>query len=136
MVTFWSNWHDMCIVLKTTIWSSKVTWSVPLKFFSFPWNISLYFFVVDSKKVKNLTSVAEAKSVLKCIEILQDEKLFTQKDVIYMQFLCQEADCFDLFSKCIEYAEKQEALCYFEKPLGKVYASWWLCRINNIILLS
>lgn len=82
------------------------------------------FYVVASTKVKNLTSVAEAKSVLECIEILQDEKLFTQKDVIYMQFLCQEADCLDLFTKCIEYAEKKKALCYFEKPLGKVYVSW------------
>lgn len=81
------------------------------------------FYVVASKKVKNLTSVAEAKSVLECIEILQDENLFTKNDVIYMQFLCQQADCFDLFSKCIDYAEKQKALCYFEKPLGKVYAS-------------
>lgn len=88
--------------------------------FSMKYYCTTIFYVVDSKKVRNLTSVKEAKSVLECIEILQDEKLFTQQDVIYMQFLCQEAECLDLFTKCIEYAEKQKALCYFEKPLGKV----------------
>lgn len=88
--------------------------------FHFP--LSQHFsLVVDSNKVKNLTSVKEATTVLECIEILQDEKLFTPTDVIYMQFLCQEADCFDLFAKCVEYAEsKQRALCYYKKPLGKV----------------
>lgn len=83
--------------------------------------IIFFFDVVDSNKVKNLTSVKEATSVLKCIDILQDENLFTPTDVIYMQFLCQEADCFDLYTKCVEYAEcKQRALCYFKKPPGKV----------------
>lgn len=77
------------------------------------------FYFVDSKKVKNLTSLTEAKSVLECIDILQDENLFTQKDVIYMQFLCKEAGCLELFDECIKYAEKQKALCYFIKPLGK-----------------
>lgn len=90
--------------------------------------ISLIFsLVVDSNKVKNLASVKEATSVLECIEILQDENLFTPTDVIYMQFLCQEADCFDLFTKCVEYAEsKQRALCYFKKPPGKVCWFYYL----------
>lgn len=78
------------------------------------------FYVVDSGKLKNLTSLEAAKSVLGCIEILQDEQLFTRKDVIFMQFLCQEADCLELFKKCKDYAEDQKALCYFKKDLGKV----------------
>lgn len=61
----------------------------------------------------------EAKTTLECLRILQDENLFTQADVIFMQFLCRETNCLDLFEKCIEYAEKQRALCYFEKNPGK-----------------
>lgn len=61
----------------------------------------------------------EATSALECIRILQDEELFTQTDVIVMQFLCTQTECLDLYDKCIEYAEQQKALCYFEKPSGK-----------------
>lgn len=84
------------------------------------YNLTHILYDVGSNKVKNLTSLKEAKSVSECIEILQDEQLFTQKDVIYMQFLCQEADCLDLFKICKEYAEEQKSLCYFKKTLGKV----------------
>lgn len=111
---------------RTTVLSTFECVNFPLsQFFSY---------VVDSKKVKNLTSVKEATSVLECIEILQDENLFTPTDVIYMQFLCQEADCFDLFTKCVEYAEcKQRALCYFKKPTGKVCWIFKLifCKISK-----
>lgn len=98
--------------------------------------ISVFFsYVVDSNKVKNLTSVKEATSVLECIEIIQDENLFTPTDVIYMQFLCQEADCFDLFTKCVEYAEcKQRALCYFKKPPGKVCFFFKYQNDSNFIM--
>lgn len=90
--------------------------------FSIQYYLTPIFYVVESNKVKNITSVTEAKSVLECIDILHNEKLFTRTDVIFMQFLCQEADCSDLFTKCVEYAEcKQRALCYFKKPPGKVY---------------
>lgn len=61
----------------------------------------------------------EAKSALDCLMILQTENLFTQSDVIFMQFLCKETECLDLYEKCVEYAEKQRALCYFEKKTGK-----------------
>lgn len=91
----------------------------PLNYSVFHEILSPIFYVVGSKKVKNLTSLKAVKSVFECIEILQDEQLFTQKDVIFMQFLCKEAGCFDLFIKCKEYAEEQKALCYFEKELGK-----------------
>lgn len=60
-----------------------------------------------------------AQSVIECIEILQDEKLFTETDVIYMQFLCQEANCEELFEKCMEYAIMKRALCYFTIRPGK-----------------
>lgn len=69
--------------------------------------------------MQNRTSVMEATSALECIRILQDEELFTQTDVIVMQFLCTQTECLDLHAKCVEYAEQQKALCYFEKPPGK-----------------
>lgn len=69
--------------------------------------------------MQNRTSVLEATSALQCIRILQDEELFTQTDVIAMQFLCTQTECLDLHAKCVEYAEQQKALCYFEKPPGK-----------------
>lgn len=76
-------------------------------------------FITASDKIKNRTSVLEAETTLDCLRILQDENLFTQEDVIFMQFLCKETDCLDLNEKCIKYAEKQRALCYFEKNPGK-----------------
>lgn len=78
------------------------------------------FIFLASNKVKNQKSVLKAKSAMDCLRILQDEHLFTQKDVIFMQFLCRETNCLKLYAKCIEYAEKQKALCFFEKPSGKV----------------
>lgn len=77
------------------------------------------FYVLGSKKVKNRTSLNAAKSVLECIKILQDEQHFTQNDVIYMQFLCENAGCSDLFEICRDYAKDQKALCYFKTESGK-----------------
>lgn len=76
-------------------------------------------YLLASNKVKNREAVEEAKSAMDCLMILQDEKLFTERDVIYMQFLCRETDCLELYAKCIEYADKQKALCFFEKLSGK-----------------
>lgn len=61
----------------------------------------------------------EATSVLECIRILQDEELFTQTNVIAMQFFCTQTEYLDLYTKCVKYAEQQKALCYFEKHPGK-----------------
>lgn len=83
------------------------------------------FIFLGSSKVKNRISVLEAKSAMDCLTILQDEKLFTQTDVIFMQFLCRETDCLNLYAKCIEYAEKQKALCFFEKQSGNF-------SVNNV----
>lgn len=83
------------------------------------------FIFLASNKVKNRISVLEAKSAMDCLTILQDEKLFTQTDVIFMQFLCRETDCLNLYAKCIEYAEKQKVLCFFEKQSGNF-------SVNNV----
>lgn len=63
----------------------------------------------------------EAKTAWDFLTILKDENLFTQNDVIFMQFLCKEIDCPDLYTKCLDYAANEEdpnTLCYFEKPAG------------------
>lgn len=80
--------------------------------------------------MKNRRSVLEATSAIDCLTILQDEQLFTQTDVIFMQFLCRETECLKLNDKCIEYAEKQKALCFFEKQSGNFsvdYVEYLLC---------
>lgn len=60
----------------------------------------------------------DAKSVWTCLKILQDELLFTQKDVTIMQWLCIETGCQVLNAKCIDYAKKQGATFFSEKPPG------------------
>lgn len=75
----------------------------------------LKFLLLATDEVKDRKTVLKATSAFDCIRILQEEKLFTQRDVIFMQFLCSESNCSDLYDKCVEYAEKQKALCYFEK---------------------
>lgn len=77
-------------------------------------------FIVASSKMKDPISIKKAESTRECIMILLDEKLFTETDVIFMQFLCKETGCLDLYAKCIDYAVNHNALCYFEKPSGKV----------------
>lgn len=79
----------------------------------------LKYLLEGSGKVKNMTSLQSAKSALECFTILQREKLFGPNDVIFMQFLCSETNCKELYKKCIEYALSENALCYFESPPDK-----------------
>lgn len=62
-----------------------------------------------------------ANCASECFTILHEENLFSQKDVIFMQFLCQETGCEELYSQCIKYALANKALCYFEKPPGMLW---------------
>lgn len=50
--------------------------------------------------------------------ILKDQELFTPYDVIFLQLVLDRTGCFDLNAKCIDYAEKLEALCFYKKPQG------------------
>lgn len=89
--------------------------------------------------MKNRRSVLDAKSAMDCLTILQDEKLFTQTNVIFMQFLCRETDCLELNDICIEYAEKQKALCFFEKQSGNFsvdYVTYLIFVMHTFILLN
>lgn len=79
----------------------------------------MFFFVVASGKVQNMTNLQLANSALECFTILQDEMLFSPNDVIFMQFLCKEMGCKKLYTRCIEYASNNKALCFFERPVGR-----------------
>lgn len=65
-------------------------------------------------------SIKELKSVTGLLMLLQEHKLFTQTDVIFMQYLLKRAGCQKLYEKCIHYARQQRALCFFEKSPGNI----------------
>jgi hypothetical protein len=67
---------------------------------------------IDGKTVEKVNSIREL------ILLLQENDLFTQSDVIFIQGLFKQIECGDLYDKCIEYARKQGALCFFEKHPG------------------
>ncbi|XP_055999928.1 uncharacterized protein LOC125676249 isoform X2 [Ostrea edulis] len=60
--------------------------------------------------------IKKVKSIREMFILLQENKLFTQTDVILMQYLLKQAECKDLNNECIKYARKQRSLCFFEKP--------------------
>ncbi|XP_052708658.1 uncharacterized protein LOC128183596 [Crassostrea angulata] len=70
--------------------------------------------IQSSKKVKNIKSMNEARSARDCFRILDSEKLFTQLDVTFMQFLLRRTECKELEDKCVEYAKGQKALGFYE----------------------
>ncbi|XP_056017516.1 muscle M-line assembly protein unc-89-like [Ostrea edulis] len=65
-------------------------------------------------------SIKELKSVTELLMLLQEHKLFTQTDVIFMQYLLKRAGCQKLYEKCVHYARQQRALCFFEKNPGNI----------------
>nr|XP_034321578.1 uncharacterized protein LOC105323062 [Crassostrea gigas] len=82
---------------------------------------SLKLILLASEKVQNVSALMSASSASECFSILHEENLFTQKDVIFMQFLCKETGCEELYSQCIKYALTNKALCFFEKPPDNGY---------------
>lgn len=62
----------------------------------------------------------EARSARDCFRILDSEKLFTQLDVTFMQFLLRRTECKELEDKCVEYAKGQKALGFYEIQPGTV----------------
>lgn len=67
----------------------------------------------DIKEVKELD---KAKNAADCFMVLWKEEIITTSNVIAMQFLLQETKCEGLEGKCVEYAKKQNAIYYYEKP--------------------
>nr|XP_034316342.1 uncharacterized protein LOC117685877 [Crassostrea gigas] len=73
-------------------------------------------FIQNSCKAEDITSLKQAVSARDCLRYLRDAKLFTSSDVIFVQYLFKRINCNELFVECYKYAEKQDALCFYEKP--------------------
>lgn len=79
----------------------------------------MFMSIVASGKVEDVTSLKSADSAMECFTILQDENIFSKRDVIFVQFLCKVTGCKELYDKCKDYALSQKALCCFERQVGK-----------------
>lgn len=78
----------------------------------------LMVWISASGKVTNVKGLKAAKSVSECFSILLDENLYSQYDVVFMQFLCKEMCCKELYTECIAYASEHKALCFYENTPG------------------
>lgn len=79
------------------------------------------FYISDTCKAEDITSLKQAMSPRDCLRYLRDAKLFTSSDVIFVQYLFKRIDCKKQFAECYKYAEEQEALCFYEKPPGNIF---------------
>lgn len=69
-------------------------------------------------KLESVSSLERANSAVQYVSLLLKNKLLTSDDVIFMQFICNETECEELYIKCLEYALAHEALCFFLKRPG------------------
>lgn len=77
-----------------------------------------YICTLVSCDIKDVKELDQAENAVDCFTILWKEELITTSNVIAMQFLLQETQCEDLEKKCVEFAKKQNAIYYYEKPPG------------------
>lgn len=92
-------------------------------------------YFVASEKVQNAPLLEDAKSVWACLKILQDELLFTQKDVTFMQWLCTATGCEALNTKCIDYANIQGAIFFSEKQPGIYHTTFYYVQYILMICI-
>lgn len=111
---------SITILCKLQIKRTKTQDKTDFCFFCFLCFVFWCFIFTDSYKCRDKTSLLEAKSVAECLGVLRDNELFKPSDVIFIQFLLKETDCWDLYKQCIKYAEEQNALCFYEKQSGIV----------------
>lgn len=80
-------------------------------------NISsnVYFYIADSK----IDVDVRLETARDCFGILRDQAIFTKEDVIFIQYLLKRTKCEELYNRCLEYAENNYALCFYEKEPGK-----------------
>lgn len=76
------------------------------------------FLIVVSCDIKEVKELNKAKNAADCFMVLWKEEIITTSNVIAMQFLLQETNSEELERKCVEYAIKQNAIYYYEKPPG------------------
>lgn len=104
-------------------------------------HINVFMSIVASGKVADMTSLKSADTAMECFTILQDENIFSKRDVIFVQFLCKVTGCKELYEKCKDYALSQNALCCFERqidrfPFFKVFKLMAICILLGIIIVS
>lgn len=104
-------------------------------------HINVFMSIVASGKVEDMTSLKSADTAMECFTILQDEKIFSKRDVIFVQFLCKVTGCKELYEKCKDYALSQNALCCFERQIGrfpffKVFKLMAICILLGINIFS
>ncbi|XP_062566132.1 uncharacterized protein LOC134228497 [Saccostrea cucullata] len=64
----------------------------------------------------DIESLNSGKSVTEFVNVLKYKKVFTDRDVITMQYLMRVIERPDLEKKCIDYAtSRKERLCYFQE---------------------
>lgn len=78
-------------------------------------------YIQNNCKTEDIASIKQAVSARDCLRYLRDAKLFTSSDVMFVQYLFKRIDCKEQFAECYKYAEKQDALCFYEKPPAKGY---------------
>lgn len=44
--------------------------------------------------------------------------------MIFIQYVLKKIDCQELQAQCYKYAETIEALCFYEKPTGNIFAKY------------
>lgn len=81
-------------------------------------NDFLIVWISASGKVANVERLKKTESVSECLSLLLEENLYSQYDVVFMQFLCKEMCCIELYTECITYAFEHKALCFYEKTTG------------------
>lgn len=128
---------SIIIVCKLQIKRTKTQDKTDFCFLFFVFCFWVFFFFTDSLQLNDKTSLMEAESVAECLGVLKDNELFKPSDVIFIQFLLRETNCWDLYKQCIKYAEEQNALCFYERQSGKVYHLpfaflWYRLLFENI----
>lgn len=79
------------------------------------------FNIADNSKAEDIASIKQAVSARDCLRYLRDAKRFTSSDVMFVQYLFKKIDCGEQYEECYKYAEKQDALCFYEKPPGNIF---------------
>lgn len=50
--------------------------------------------------------------------LMVENNHLTENDVLFMQFICKQTGCRELYERCANYALTQKMLCFFESGTG------------------
>lgn len=77
--------------------------------------------IAESCDIKQDKELEKANNAAECFMVLWKEEIITTSNVIAMQFLLQETKCKELERICVEYAKKENALHFYERPPGIIF---------------